>query len=268
VNAVAVGASPELRSGARCEVRLALVLTPAQVFGAIEGASDLAPATLRDLASDLRCWVRFAAVAEIAPSFPVTRAHYSAWLAWQAGEGLATATVKRRASTLVKLHALTGGESPASAASRCLLHALGSRPPGKRRRSKRPLTRGMVCLAWSEGPVTDTAAALVLVALDAGLSRSEILSLTWAQVSWPALSLRIELDRGVVTLAPVTDRPCAVRALARVAPDSPDPTSKVFDICQATICRTVKRVARLAGEDPAGFSAGSLRAGHRAGGGS
>jgi integrase len=137
-------------------------------------------------------------------------------------------------------------------------------PAPKGPRVKLPLTLDMVRRALDHGTTPDLLAALVLVGLAAGLSRSELFSLTWGQVRWPSKSLSLDVDRGRVVVPEASRGPCAVRALDLVRPTRAPSSRRVFEISSRTITRTVKRIAKLAGEDPARFSAGSLRAGYLA----
>lgn len=139
----------------------------------------------------------------------------------------------------------------------------------------RPLLPFMVAGALPRLGARDRAA--VLLGLIWGLSASELVSLRWAHIRPGAGGgLIIETRNSEVeSMAPAEvpwrrlrrgPTPCPIAALRALAKQQcprarPEPASLVLDCSASTISSVVKRVAELAGGDPANFGACSLRAG-------
>jgi integrase len=240
--------------------------------------NSLAPSTRRAYAAD---WRAFTAWAErqgpdVSPALPVSVATCAAWLADMEREGIALATIRRRARGLAHAHREAGLESPtADARIRKLLAGIArSRAAaGVQSKRKRALSPSMVRAALAELSTRDR--AIVLVALVTGLRRSELAALRWADVepssegllAWVRKSKTDQAGEGRPVAVPRgRELGCPVRALRdlrrrRELDGEAEPGARVFGCSPRTIARVIKRAAELAGEDPRHFGAHSARAG-------
>jgi integrase len=258
-------------------------LAPTGIAAALAHAAELvessiAPTTRRAYAADWRafvCWTETHG-REVSPALPVGVATCAAWFADMEREGVAVATIRRRARGLAHAHREAGLEAPTGDATirRLLAGITRTRAAaGDRSKRKRALMPSMVRAALAELSTRDR--AIVLVALVTGLRRSELAALRWADVeptsegllAWVRRSKTDQAGEGRPVAVPRGRGPaCPVRALRdlrtrREVDGEAEPNASVFGCEGRTIARVIKRVAELAGEDPRQFGAHSARAG-------
>ena len=109
--------------------------------------------------------------------------------------------------------------------------------------------------------------ALVCIAHDAALRRSELLAIKWSDIyppqlggCWTARIRRSKTDQtGQGAYAPISE--FTAQALIRFKPDNARPHDPVFDISPSTVTRRLKAAARAAGIDPTNISSHSPRIG-------
>lgn len=240
--------------------------------------SSIAPSTRRAYAAD---WAAFATWAErqgpsVSPALPISVATCAAYLAGMDRDGIAVATIRRRARGLGHAHREVGLESPTSdnRIRRLLAGITRTRAAaGERTKRKRALSPSMIRAALAELSTRDR--AIVLIAMVTGLRRSELAALRWVDVEsasegllvWVRRSKTDQMGEGRPVAVPRgRGLACPVRALRelrnrREVDGDAGPDARVFDCGGRTIARVIKRVAELAGEDPRQFGAHSARAG-------
>jgi integrase len=227
---------------------------------------DRAPNSRRAYSSDVAAWTSYAEAAGVV--FPAEAPLFAAWLAAMAKSGLARATILRRASAVASWHRDAGEESPTE--DRHVRRVLrGVARTGDPSRGKRALTPEMLTAAWPSLSVRDR--ALVATGFAGALRRSELVALTWPDVEETAAGFTITVRRSktdqlgagrcfaLLATGAERDAPEALRAWA-LEQGSPD-TGRVFPFSARTVARVCKRVAELAGGNPADFSGHSLRSG-------
>ena len=256
-------------------------LAPAGLDAALAHAAELAaesiaPSTRRGDESDWRAFLRWTERqgAEVGPALPVSVVLCAAWFADMEREGLAVATIRRRARGLAHAHREGGLDSPTDDRRiRQVLTGIARTRAGTRSKRKRALSPSMVRTALAELSTRDR--AIVLVALVTGLRRSELAALCWADLeptsegllAWVRKSKTDQTGEGrPVAIPRGSGLGCPVRALrdlrcARELDGQAGPDAAVFGCGDRTIARVIKRVAELAGEDPREFGAHSARAG-------
>ncbi len=233
-----------------------------------------APATRRALASDARDFSAWCRENDCDPAVPVEPTHVAAYLLALEDRGLASSTIARRLATLGRVHRLAGLTAPASVpVVRETMRAIRRRGSSRGTKTARPFTVSMIRAAAPKLALRDR--AIVLVGFAAALRRSEIAGLTWGQIEPSASGRIIRLGRTKTDQAPTRGGAvvaihrgdgglCSpVAALAAWEQRNPErtPSDLVFGLTSKSIGRVVKRAAQLAGEDPAAYSAHSLRAG-------
>lgn len=243
------------------------VVALAEFTARLISAAD-SPNTRRAYQSDLRAWETWALVHGCAAQgLPIPSDLCLAWLAHGAQHGLSPATLRRRAAWLSRCHRDAGLTSPTRAPEVVALLRGHARTSRHRMRRTAPLTLGLVLSALPELAQRDR--AIILVGLITGLRRSELAALTWADVQasengavlWVRRSKTDQEGLGrVVGLPRASGRWCPVRELMALRGEAAD-EDPIFGVSPAAVARAVKRVARLAGEDPRRFGGHSLRAG-------
>lgn len=264
-------------------VALAEDLSAAQDYAAASKAS----ATVRAYRSDFeifRAWCD-ARGCEHMPADPRT---VCAFLASQAEDGSAMATLTRRVAAIRYAHKLAGHEPPTSAeiVKATLSGIKRTHGPNRPKRRKAPATAERI-RAMIEGIADDTLAglrdrALLLLGFAGAFRRSELVALTVEDLEETPEGFRVMIRKSKTdqdgegqtiaivrggTACPVR----AVRAWQSAAGIESGPLFRAIPkggkrvlpeaLSDCTVARIVKRYAEAAGLDPEAFAGHSLRAG-------
>lgn len=269
-----------------------LVIPPLASAGALaQHASDraahyaaqaFAPATHRAYRSDWADWQRWCAPAGFLP-VPATPEAVAAYLA-QLADRKSVATVTRRLAALSTAHRLAGHRLDTGHPSiRAVLRGL-RREHGIAPRRARAATTAVIrdlLATCDDSPLGIRDRALLLLGFAAALRRSELAALTIDDLEFTPEGVRLHIRRsktdaegagasvGVVATGSAT---CPVAALRVWLEAAPITEGRVFrrltrhrrlgvSLTGEAVALVVQRRAALAGLDPAGWSAHSLRAG-------
>jgi integrase len=228
-----------------------------------------APSTQDAYESDRAQWTKYAHDREI-PLFPITTEHLTAYVMAMNDAGSSVSTIRRRCAALSEWHRRNGQPSPTkNDAFRNVISGLL-----RKRRSaptkKRALSGEIVGNALVHPSFSLRDRAILAVGFATGLRRSELVALRWVDiVEHPeGLAVRIaqsktdKTGRGqYVAIRRHSDAAlCPVKILQRWH-DEQEEHELVFPVYDKMVAELVKRAVKLAGEDPALYSAHSLRSG-------
>ena len=251
-------------------------------------AAALSPNTRKTYRTGWRSWVKWATAHNL-PTLPAEPGHLQLWLAalWQ--EGKKPATLRTYLAAVAHEHRDHTGPNPAHHPQvRLLLSGLTRRAAdeGNAPSQAAPLRwrhiLEIICSAReprrnqpggrAETPEqtarrAELEIAMIALAHDAALRRSELLALTWADIELPAdgepgtVSIRRSKtdQNGQGAALPISE--FTTQALIRIRPDSAHPDDPVFDISPSTVTRRMKAAAQAAGINPANISSHSPRIG-------
>ncbi len=246
---------------------------------------SIAPATRRALHSD---WVHFSewCKEKQEESFPAKPETVAAYIADMADRGYKVATIERRLSSISKRHSTSGAPNPAKTemihhTMRGIRRDLGSAQEQKTAIVTDILRTMLTTLDTSRAGLRDR--ALLLIGFAGAFRRSELVSLTVADLSFKPQGLVITLRRsktdqegeGTQRAIPygLSTATCPVRALKAwidAAELASGPLWRPIDrhgnigaaaLTSHAVARLVKRCAAAAGLEPGAFSGHSLRAG-------
>ena len=241
--------------------------------------------TKRAYTADWQHFTTWCAGAGLA-SLPAKPGTLAAYLAQLADSGYAVATIERRLSSISKAHRLAGEPNPAKTEQAHLVMKGIRRALGSAQTQKAPIVTDVLrvmlgTLDTSRAGLRDR--ALLLVGFAGAFRRSELVSLTVADLAFNPQGLVITLRRSKTDqqgegtqralpygLSPATCPVRAVRAWLDAAELVSGPLWRPIDrhgnigpaaLTSHAVARLIKRCAAAAGLEPADFSGHSLRAG-------
>lgn len=232
-------------------------------------AASHAPATIAAYRLDMAAWYAWADLCGVV-AWPVAPAALAAYIGHLETTGKSVATIARRCAAISRLHRDHGMASPtADPMVGRLLRGLRRQHSGEKS-PKRAFTPDLVRAFILDASTSIRDRALVAVAFVTGLRRSELVALDWTDITdcpdSAGLILHVrssktdQTGRGAYVAIPRATGPaCPVRAV--LAWRAVGENGRVFPISASTVLRIAKRIAVLAGLDPADYGAHSLRAG-------
>ncbi len=253
-----------------------------QAAGYAAGAS--AAATRRAYTADWTDWRRWCEAAGVAP-LPTSPAVVGAYLADMAHRGLAVATIARRLSAIATAHRQAGHHLDIRhPAVRDVLKGIRRRhgtAPRKARAATTPIVKALVSTCGDGALIDIRDRAVVLLGFASALRRSELVALEVDDVEFGADGARLRIRRskgdpegagetvGVLATGTATCPVAALQMWLRAAGIASGPVFRSLDrhgnlrtrMSGEAVAMAVQRRAAMAGLDPAGFSAHSLRAG-------
>ena len=231
--------------------------------------SSHAPATVAAYRLDMAAWYAWAELCGVV-AWPIAPAALFAYIGHLETTGKSVATIARRCAAISRLHRDHGMASPTiDPMIARLLRGLRREHSGEKS-PKRAFTPDLVRAFMAEPSTSIRDRALVAVAFVTGLRRSELVALDWTDVAdcpdSGGLVLHVRSSKtdqtgagAYVAIPRATGPACPVRAV--LAWRAVGANGRVFPISTSTVLRVAKRIAVLAGLDPADYGAHSLRAG-------
>lgn len=232
-------------------------------------ASD-APATVEAYRLDMADWSAWAEPRGFA-TWPIEVLPLAAYLGHLETAGKSVSTIARRCSAISRLHRDHGMQSPTTHPTILkVLKGLRRAHPGQKT-PKRPFTADLVRNFITHESTSTRDRALVAVGFVTGLRRAELNALRWADVTEcpdsAGLVLHVrwsktdQTGQGAYVAVPRTFKSVDPAKLLLDWQKLSKNTDLIFPISDSTVLRIAKRVATLAGLDPAPYGAHSLRAG-------
>jgi integrase len=187
--------------------------------------------------------------------------------------GRRPATINRAMTTIERAHRLTDQPSPLTPKVRQVLKGIRRRVGSAQRRAKPLSPKDIVAASrkLGHGRRDLRARAMLLLGFAMGARRSELVALEVADLAFVPDGLRVTIRHsktdqegvGRVVHVPKSTDPivCPVEATRAWLTASRLTSGRIFRVTPEAIRDLVKRAARLAGLDPSGYSAHSLRAG-------
>ena len=231
--------------------------------------SSQADATTRAYTTDVAEWTAWAEPRGVV-TFPIEVAGLAAYIAFLEQSGRSVATIQRRCAGLASWHRQNGHASPTEFdVIRRLMRGLRREHAGQKK-PKKAFTATLVRNFIENESTSARDRALVAVAFVTGLRRAELCDLEWSDCTecpdTSGLILHIRRSKADQT------GEGAYVAVPRTSSDV-DPArlllewrksgsgGRIFPISASTVLRIAKRIATLAGLDPAEYGAHSFRSG-------
>lgn len=223
--------------------------------------------TRRAYRAAMKDWLAYCEAVDVKP-FPADIDVVKAWLGHLEEEGYSVSAMRHRMVALNRLHRDRGVIPPGDHQDvKKTIKGYVRRHAGDKR-PRASLSPKMVRdFLKSDALLLDK--TVIAVGLVTGLRRSELVALRWKDVKSESKGVVLKIPRsktdqeskGAFVGIPYGPNPklCPARLLEALQKQSK--SEHVFPICVDTINNMVKRVAKLAGEDPKDYGAHSLRAG-------
>lgn len=229
-----------------------------------------APSTVEAYRLDMADWAAWAEPLGLA-TWPIEVGALAAYIGHLEQAGRSVSTISRRCAAISRLHRDHNVVSPTiDPTIHRLLKGLRNEHAG-RKSPKKAFTPDLVRAFILDESTSPRDRALIAVGFVTGLRRAELTALEWSDLSecesTAGLILHIRRSKtdstgigAYVAVPRATGPACPVRLLLKWRENSPD-SVRIFPISPSTVLRVAKRIATLAGLDPALYGAHSLRAG-------
>lgn len=229
-----------------------------------------APATIAAYRSGVAAWTAWAQHHGVTV-FPVEPTALAAYVGHLEQAGKSASTIARRCAAIAHWHRHYGHHAPTDDPMvRRLLKGLRKSHAGEQS-PKKAFTADLVrhFIAHESTSIRDR--ALVAVAFVTGLRRSELVAISWGDLSecpdTAGLILHIrkskadQTGKGAYVAIPRVFGPVDPAGLLLAWRHISQDSVRVFPLSVSTVLRVAKRIATLAGLDPADYGAHSLRSG-------
>ncbi|MHA1574400.1 MAG: tyrosine-type recombinase/integrase [Alphaproteobacteria bacterium] len=228
-----------------------------------------APATIEAYRLDMADWYAWADPRGVA-TWPIEVPALAAYIAHLETTGKSVSTISRRCAAISRLHRDHGIASPTSHPTiGRLLKGLRREHAGQKA-PKRAFTPDLIRGFVSNESTSARDRALIAVGFVTGLRRAELTALEWSDLSNCPVSTGLILhirrskndqigEGAYVAIPKVGGSACPVGLLLEWQKSAEN--RRIFPISTSTVLRVAKRVATLAGLDPAPYGAHSLRSG-------
>ncbi len=245
------------------------------VSEALDRASELieasdAPATVEAYRADMADWTAWAEPRGVS-TWPIEPPALAAYIAHLDLAGKSISTISRRCSAISRLCRDHDMMSPTTHPMILrVMKGLRRAHPGQKS-PKKAFTADLVRNFINDESTSTRDRALVAVAFVTGLRRSELVALRWADATEcpdsAGLILHVrqsktdQTGQGAYVAVPRTFKDVDPAKLLLDWRKSAKNTDLIFPICVSTVLNVSKRVATLAGLDPAEYGAHSFRSG-------